>query len=181
MKPSFPVGEHDADAIDGPIRLELLYRNERGALLRFFTRHRATPVEADDLAQEAFLRFASVDDSAAPIVRPVSYLRQIGRNLLRNEAKSSQRLSQATEPAVLELTASDLDEVARLEARDSLRRIEAAMWTLKPKTRAIFFAYRIEGMSYVQIADKLGMSVRGVEKQISKAIYAIGQALEDRS
>lgn len=180
MMPPHPQGGEKAEAIDEGVRLEVLYRTERNTLLRFFMRHRATPTEANDLAQEAFLRFANIDDGTRNIARPASYLRQIGRNLLRNEAKSGERLSQATDPAVFELTASDVDEVARLEARDSLRRIEAAMMRLKPKTRAIFLASRIDGMTYTQIAEKTGMSVKGVEKQMGKAIAAIGVAMERR-
>jgi RNA polymerase sigma-70 factor (ECF subfamily) len=70
--------------------------------------------------------------------------------------------------------------VAVLESRDTLRRLEAAMLKLKPKTREIFMAHRIDGLSYAEIADRTGLSVKGVEKQMGKAIAMIDRLL-DRS
>ena len=64
------------------------------------------------------------------------------------------------------------------EARDTLRRVEAAVLRLRPKTREIFMAHRVEGLSYAEIAQRTGLSVKGVEKQMSKAIAAIDRTLD---
>jgi RNA polymerase sigma factor (sigma-70 family) len=66
-----------------------------------------------------------------------------------------------------------VNEIRRLEARDSLARIEAAMHRMKPKTREIFMAHRLDGLTYCEIAERTGMSVSGVEKQMAKAIAQI--------
>jgi RNA polymerase sigma-70 factor (ECF subfamily) len=71
-----------------------------------------------------------------------------------------------------------LDQVAVLESRDTLRRLELAMKKLKPKTRDIFMAHRIEGLSYAEIAARTNLSVKGVEKQMSKAIAKIDRLLD---
>lgn len=165
----------EADAIE---RLDSLYRNERPSLVRMFTRNSASIDDADDLAQEAFLRLAGAQHGGSRIAKPIWYLRQIGRNLLKDRAKAGHRLVDPVDNAELEQAISDSDELARLEARDSLRRVEAAMHRLKPRTREIFLAHRLDGMSYVEIAERTGMSVKGVEKQMSKAIAALGRAME---
>jgi RNA polymerase sigma-70 factor (ECF subfamily) len=67
---------------------------------------------------------------------------------------------------------------AELEHRDTLRRLEAAMLRLKPKTREIFLAKRLDGMSYAEIAERTGLSVKGVEKHMSKAIAMLDRAME---
>ena len=52
------------------------------------------------------------------------------------------------------------------------------MLHLKPKTRAIFLAHRVHGLSYAEIANRTGLSVKGVEKQMSKAIAHLDRMLE---
>jgi RNA polymerase sigma-70 factor (ECF subfamily) len=59
-----------------------------------------------------------------------------------------------------------------------LNRIEQAMLTLPPKTREIFIAHRVHGLSYQQIADRTGLSVRRVERHIARALYGIDRTLE---
>jgi RNA polymerase sigma-70 factor (ECF subfamily) len=49
---------------------------------------------------------------------------------------------------------------------------------MKPKTREIFLAHRIHGFTYAQIAERTGLSVKGVEKQMSKAIAKIDRLLD---
>ena len=71
-----------------------------------------------------------------------------------------------------------MDQVAVLESRDTLRRLEAAISKLKPKTREIFLAHRLDGLSYAEIAELTGLSVKGVEKQMSKAIAKIDRLLD---
>lgn len=177
MKPVTPGFGLDADAIE---QLDSLYRSERPSLVRMFARNQASAEDADDLAQEAFLRLAGAQNGASQIAKPIWYLRQISRNLLKDRAKAGYRLVDPTDNVELEQTILDSDELARLEARDSLRRIEAAMHRLKPRTREIFLAHRLDGMSYGEIAERTGMSVKGVEKQMSKAIAALGRAMEQQ-
>ncbi|WP_066661255.1 MULTISPECIES: RNA polymerase sigma factor [unclassified Sphingomonas] len=150
--------------------IELLYRSERHALARFFTRNRASPDDARDLVQETFLRLAR----AAPprqetIARPSAYLRQIARNLLRDRAKTAGRRAEAHH-IPFDDTIPDANGIDRLEARDGLARVEAAMRSMKPKTREIFMAHRLDGLTYAQIAERTGLSIKGVEKQMSRAM-----------
>lgn len=182
-----PRGAPLADAIDEPdlpgpatVELEMLYRNEQHALVRFFTRYRASPDDARDLVQEAFLRLSRIDLRGGVIARPEAYLRQIARNLLRDRAKIAHRHSEHLHVSIEDVAILDADEVRRLEARDSLARIETAMGRMKPKTREIFMAHRLDGLSYAEIAERTGLSVKGVEKQMSSAIAQL-KRLKDRA
>jgi len=162
---------HEHDALpEHAVSLEMLYRNQRHALVRFFTRHRANPEDARDLTQEAFLHLARTDASAREIARPQAFLRQIAKNLLRDRARAALRHSEPLHTPLDEETVSAANEVDRLEARDGLNRLEAVLARMKPKTREIFLAHRLDGMSYAEIAEATGMSVSGVEKQMIRAI-----------
>jgi RNA polymerase sigma-70 factor (ECF subfamily) len=59
-----------------------------------------------------------------------------------------------------------------------LRRLEAAMLRLRPKTREIFMAHRVHGLSYAEISERTGLSIKGVEKQMAKAIVQIDRILD---
>lgn len=157
------------------VSLEMLYRDQRHALVRFFTRHRANPEDASDLTQEAFLRLARSDVSARGLARPQAYLRQIAKNLLRDRAKAAVRHAEPLHAPLDEETVSAPNEVDRLEARDGLNRLEAVLARMKPKTREIFLAHRLDGMSYAEIAEATGMSVSGVEKQMIRAIAQLAR------
>jgi RNA polymerase sigma-70 factor (ECF subfamily) len=171
--PFTELGAAGPDSLD----IDQLYRDERSSLVRFFARNRSAAHEAEDLTQEVFLRIARLDDGAALITRPASYLRQIGRNLLTDRARSAEQRHMAPD-AQLKHAISDIDELGRLEARDSLRRLEAAMLRLKPRSRDIFLARRLDGMTYVEIAEQTGLSVKRVEKIMSKTIGQLTRLME---
>lgn len=173
---TFPLpkpGAAEPDHLD----IDRLYRTERSSLVRFFARSRSSAHDAEDLAQEAFLRLSRVEEGAVPIVRPASYLRQIGRNLLKDRARSAE-LRHIAPDADTDHAVSEINELGRLEARDSLRRLEAAMYRLKPRSRDIFLAHRLDGMTYCEIAERTGLSVKRVEKIMSKAIKELTRLLE---
>jgi len=177
QRPDAPEDAGCQEAGHGPptVALEMLYRNERHALVRFFTRYRTSTDDAHDLVQEAFLRLSRIDLAGGVIAKPEAYLRRIARNLMRDRAKAAHRHAEALHMPFDDASVSDVDEVRRLEARDSLTRLQAAMGRMKPKTREIFMAHRVHGLSYAEIAAETGLSVKGVEKQMSRAIALINR------
>lgn len=158
-------------------RLAALYRSESPKLVRMFTRRTRNPSDADDLVQDVFFRFARLREGAFGLDRPQAYLRRIAANLLKDRAKSAARHSAALHIVADEETLPGIDQQRALESRDMLRRLEAAMLKLRPKTREIFVAHRIDGLSYAEIAEQTGLSVKGVEKQMSKAIFQLDRLL----
>jgi len=158
--------------------LDRLYRLQAPRLLRFFAR-RAGQEDADDLVNESFVRFARIAQTSGPLPDdPEAYLQQIAKNVLRNRARAAyhrsvEALGDGQEPRGVDLT-------ELLEARDLLERLEAALSRLGPKTRAIFMAHRLEGVTYAEIAEKTGLSVKGVEWHMSKAIALLHRSLRAR-
>jgi len=157
--------------------LGTLYRTERPGLLRFLSRR--TPDDcAEDMVQQLFTRMAArTGDHAAAIASPRAYLREAARNLVRDHARAAARNNERLHLSIDDVPLCDGDPVAALEARDRLARLEQAVLRLKPLTRQIFLACRLDGYSYVEIAEQTGLSVRGVEKQMSRAIKQLGRHL----
>jgi RNA polymerase sigma-70 factor (ECF subfamily) len=158
--------------------LEMLYRTHAPRLLRFFTR-RSGNDDAHDLVHETFERLARRDDDGATVERPEAYLSRIAGNLLRDRAKFAVRRSAAFHVPIDDMPLVGSDPHDQLEARDMINRLETAMQRLRPRTREIFMACRLDGNSHAEVAERLGMSVRGVRKQMGLAIVEIERALSD--
>jgi len=159
------------------LALDDLYRVHGPRLLRYFSR-RADRQDAGDLVHESFVRFANSDACRERAIEcPEAYLNQIATNLLRDRAKSAVQRSLASHVAADEVPLAGPDLVAALEARDKLNRLQTALMRLKPKTRAIFLAHRLDGLSYKQIAERSGLSVKGVEWHMTKAIDHLDRVL----
>lgn len=156
-------------------QLELLYRTHRLKLLRF-VRRRARPDQAPDIVQQLFTRLAAQARDGMPAIQaPDAYLQQAARNLIRDEARSAQRRSAQLHLCLDDVPLAAPDPVAALEARDMLQRFETAVARLEPRTREIFLAHRIDGFSYNEIAYRTGLSIKTIEKHMSRAIAFLGR------
>lgn len=156
-----------------------LYREHSRSLVRQLTRSTGCREVARELTNEAFLNLLLIaPDRFLRIEKPEAYLRRIATNLLINWARTRAlheraqgRLERAHEPQI--------EQLSILEARDTMRRLDCTIHKLKPKTRRIFLAQRLSGLTYRDIAEREGLSVKGVEKQMGKAIAKVGR-LRDR-
>lgn len=154
-----------------------LYRTEAPRLRRWLAR-RFPQDRAADLVQVAFARFMGLAPARrAALAEPRAYLARIAGNLARDEAKIAVRRAQHLHVDIDECALSGPDATALLEARDMLRCIDAAMESLPDRTREIFMAHRFEELTYPEIAQRMGISVKTVEKHISSALRDLHRAL----
>lgn len=162
-----------------PAVLETLYREQSPRLLRSLARSTSSREEARDLVQEIFYRVARLGADKLQLVdRPQAYLSRMATNLLRDRAKQAWRRNAENHVPADDVALVGTDQQRLLETRDMLARVEVAVMRLRPKTREIFLAHRVEGLSYGEIAQRTGLSIKGVEKQMSKAIAAIDRLIE---
>lgn len=165
-----PLPPEDAVPTARPAFLETLYRSQRERLRRFL-RRRVPDERAQDIVQQAFCKLARLTDAEQQgISAPGAYLRRTADNLLRDEARQAERRSAHLHLCDEEVALQSTDQLALLEARDGLRRLEEALGRLKPRTREIFLAHRIDGYSYAEIAARTGLSIKTVEMHMTRAI-----------
>jgi len=170
-----PLPPHDQAPCQRPSSLELLYRAQAPKLLRMFVR-RADRNDAHDLVQDSFVQLAQMaEEERAKIVKPEAYLNVVSQNILRNRARAAYHRSIMVQDDDLENRAS-VDITANLEARDMLKRLDAAIVKLEPKTREIFMALRLDGLTYAEVAKRTGLTVKGVEWHLAKALAALHRA-----
>jgi len=152
--------------------VERLFADHRRRLQGFFYRRLRTKSEASDLAQEVFLRMLGVRDPGA-IRDPEVYLYTIASNLEKEHAILDRRIASAVDidGEGVDLPPGDAPEFG--EALDKERRnasVREAIAQLSPKCRATVLMQYDYGMSYQEIAARLGISTNMVKKYHSQAI-----------
>lgn len=168
---SDPLPPEDRVVDRAPV-LDRLYRAQGPRLLRFFSR-RSAPQDANDLVNESFLRLATSPVGRGSVDDEEAYLQQIANNVLRNRARAAYYRTTTSLDSDDTLVHPTADLTVLVETRDELARLQAALLKLNPKTRAIFMAHRLDGATYAEIAAGTGLSVKGVEWHMSKAIALI--------
>ena len=164
---------------DGAV--DALYRAEQPGLLRRFARKAGGSDEAMDIVHDAFVRLLGLGPARLTALadeQPGAYLNRTTGNLVRDRHKIGARRSVHLHVVADEATLHGPDPLRQLEARDELQRVTAALMQLRPRPRAIYFAHRVEGLSYAEIAAQCGMSVKGVEKHMAHAIAAMNRLLD---
>ena len=152
-------------------QVEELYRRSAPSFVRLLAARTRRREDAADLVQSIFARLLARARSGG-LDSPDAYLGRMAANEAVSHSRRTRRDHELAD-GFAEAGEGSFDPHRQLETRDMLRRIEAAVARLKPRTRAIFLAHRIEGLSYAEIAGRMGLSVKGVEKQMSKAMAQI--------
>lgn len=158
--------------------LECLYRSRAAPLADRLGKHGARPDEKMDFIHEAFARM--LGRSTGSHLRTgckEAYVARISRNLLSEKGRA-QIVSKRWADDASVRAQQHHDPVVHLESRDRLRRLEAAVMKLRPKTRKIFLARRLDGLGYEEIGAMMGMSVRAVEWHMSRAIAKLSRLMD---
>jgi RNA polymerase sigma-70 factor (ECF subfamily) len=160
-----------------PINWDSLYRAQFARLSLFFSR-RVAADDVLDLVHETFGRFLRANSQQIrPIVAPEAYLTRVADNLVRDRARRARRQSRDSHVPFDEEEVEGIDPLDALELRDAASRVDEALLELSEKTRTIFLLHRVGGHSYADIAAARGMSVKRVEKHMSKALFQLRRRL----
>ncbi|GAA5524080.1 putative RNA polymerase sigma factor FecI [Microbulbifer aestuariivivens] len=158
--------------------MEKLFTEHGQALVRFLSRIVRNTEDAEDIAQQAYLRLQKLSDEKE-LDNPRAYLYQIANNLaidqLRRGKLHTEYVNQQI-PAEGETVSDDhADQQSPervLAARQQLQSIYEAMDSLPVKCRQAFLLHRSRGLSYTEIAREMDISVSSVEKYILQALKA---------
>jgi transmembrane sensor len=140
-------------------------------LTGFIAARVACPNLAADIAQDLWLRAAAATP-VEPIRNVRAYLYGVARNLITDRLRQ-ERLREAApldEVVTGQVASAAPAADAVLAARQDLRALDAAIRDLPPKCREVFLLHRGEELSMREVALRLGISERTVEKHIAKAL-----------
>lgn len=155
-----------------PTLVERLVAEHAGALQAFFRRRIRAKADAQDLAQEVYVRMLRVRDQDA-IRNPVLYLYTVANNLAKEHAVLDRRraggvsIEEAETHERLEtLPAFD----ASLDAAQRAARLQVVLKQLRPKCQAAVALRFVDGLSYAEVAIRLGVSRQMAKKYVTQAL-----------
>jgi len=150
--------------------VERLFREHGSVLEAFLYRRTGSHADAIELAQETYVRMLQIKDMDA-IRNPKAYMFRVGANLATEHATRQGRATLDISDPVLEAELShDPSFADQIDHADSAARVREALAELPAKCRAAFYLQHGHGMSYLEIAQHLGVSTHMVKKYLSQAI-----------
>lgn len=140
---------------------------------------------AEDLVQEAWLRFDSASDRQF-VREPLNYLYRIVRNLALDRQRKTIREGRIFAPIDIESAAAvspDMPATPETEAlfRDELRQLERALATLPERSRTAFEMHKFGGARLREIAEFLGISLSMAQVLVDDAMEHCKRELGWRS
>jgi len=148
-----------------------LYLAHRGALVNYASTIVGDRARAEDVVQEAWLRFGAAAENR-PLEEPVGFLYRIVRNLAvdgRRRLTREGRTVEADHDAVdvpLDYPSPEAEAVAREE----LRLLRRAIAELPERTRVALEMRRFGGLKLREIAARLGVSVTVAHEIVAEGI-----------
>lgn len=157
--------------------LTRLFEGHRGQLERMVRRRVRDGEAAADIVQDVFARVfkagsAGSDDDDRRILYAAARNAAIDHNLAAG--RRARALARLTPEQLATESAAQDDALA---AQETLKALERALERLNPRTRDIFVARRLRGETNVEIAKRLGITVRAVEKQLARGLEQCREAL----
>lgn len=160
---------------DGQVRVPFteFVRRHHPDLMRYFRSRVHNIDDAADLAQECYARLLRYREGHTEASLQLLLFR-IAKNLLTDSwrAQQSHHADEHVDIGEVEIATGAPSQFDQLHGQQRLARLKVAIDALPPKCQAVFVFSRIDGMSHAEIALKCGITVKAVEKHITKALAA---------
>lgn len=146
-------------------------KQSHNALIHFLQRKLRSPDDASDVAQEAYIRLMSYEGSK-DVVSPSSLLFRIAINVANDLGRAGKvrRVADHCDIDGLEFDSGVASPERMVSDCQQLDLLYKAIEQLPPKCQRVFLLSRVHNMTYAQIAEHCGISVKMVEKHISRAL-----------
>lgn len=146
-------------------------------LLSFVSRKLSDRSVAADLTQESYARVYAAQASGCSIADPRALLYQTARNLMidhqrRGGVRASVEVPHTQAGVIEPHGCRNWEPETALSSRQGVLALVAAIDKLPPRRREAFMLNRFEGMTYGQVAARMGISVKAVEQHITHALDA---------
>jgi RNA polymerase sigma-70 factor, ECF subfamily len=137
---------------------------------------------ARDIVQDIFLKLWS--EQAIPVRQSLNALLfTMARNLCLQHLEKQKVRSKYLDASRLQLKEEELhyymDERTSLIEQEMEQKLKAVLDGLPDRCRQIFILSRFENKKNKEIAEELNISVKAVEKQITKALSTIREEMKD--
>jgi RNA polymerase sigma-70 factor (ECF subfamily) len=166
-----PAGPGQSPAARAGVVAQLFRSHNRNLVHFIQARLGGQVADANEVAQEAYVRLLQLEDTGAvSFLR--AYLYRIAANLVidrlsaqrrrpEESAETSEQVEQIADPFEVERT---------VLAADEYQQLVACLEELPPKCRKAFVMHRMRQMSTEEVAREMGISDRMVRKHVARAL-----------
>jgi RNA polymerase sigma-70 factor (ECF subfamily) len=129
---------------------------------------------AEDIAQDVFLKLwetrSRIDKRTVK-----AYVYTIAHNLTINNVKRRQLQYNFRKAPTQDRDTDSPEKMMELDEYD--QRLQKVLSSLPEGGREVFLMNRLEDLTYQEIADRLGLTVKAIEKRISKVLKILREKL----
>ena len=149
-----------------------------GALMRHLSRVWPNRSEILDIRQEVYVRVYEAAGRSRPLA-PKSFLFATARNLMADRIRRERvvRIEARGELDALNVLIDEISPERRASARQELGRLARAFDLLPTRCRDVMWLTKVESLSQREVASRLGVQEKAVEKQVSRGIRLLAAAL----
>lgn len=147
-----------------------------GALMRYLLRCWFRRDEIHDLRQEIYVRVYEAAAKARPAM-PKSFMFTTARHLMTDRLRRGRVVSieAVGDIEALNVLIDEITPDQRLGAHQELKRLADAFDRLPDRCREVVWLRRVEELSQKEVATRMGISEKTVEKQIAKGTRLIAE------
>jgi RNA polymerase sigma-70 factor (ECF subfamily) len=151
--------------------IERLYAEHGERVLGYVLKHIRDPAQAADLAQETFTRMLETD--LEQVQNPEGYLYAVALNLIRERYRLGRRDQShidVDDPVVQELLAEQPSFALQIDDEQRTGRLHEVLRELPEKCYYVVVLHYWYGLTYEEIAEKIGISTHMVKKYVTQAL-----------
>lgn len=178
------VRDDDAAAFE---ELVLRYQNRVVGIMEHLVRRRE---QAEDLAQEVFLRVYRARKNYQPNAKFSTWLFTIANNVASNAKRSlarrrevnvtPEKKNEGESPGLdqMALEASGLMPTRQLDRAERAQMVRQAIDSLNDRQRMALLLSKFEGMSYAEIGETMDLTIQATKSLLSRARENLREILE---
>ena len=164
------------DSLDAWFTREILAHED--ALVRYLTRVWSNRDEILDLRQDAYVRVYEAAKKSRPL-SPKSFLFTTARHLITDRIRRKRivAIDSVADMDVLNVLIEEISPEQRSSSHQELRLLAQAIDRLPPKCREVVWMRRVNDLPQKEVAIRLGISQKSVEKHVMKGMRLLADAM----
>ncbi len=158
-------------------QFKTLFDTHFDAIRRYLYFRSGDKVLSTDLAQDTFMRVWETQLNPDPL-KDVGLLYKIAGDFFISHIRRDQKGREIISELKVELT--ELSPEEDLQYRELKGKYEQVLGQMPEKQRTVFLMSRMERLTYLEIADRLSLSVKAIEKRMTAALKLLRKELKPR-
>lgn len=175
---------------DDAMAFEMLIDRHQGKIQRFMQGWVSNVQQAEDLAQDVFLRVYKARKTYLPTAKFTTWLYRIANNIASNYVRDSSHRREyqlsnsensSSSQLIIEKIAvapSGFQPSRRIDRSERSEVVLIALQALGERQRTALMLSKFEGMSYQEIAETMGLSDKAIKSLLSRARVNLKNLLE---